>query len=101
MEKNEISKLPDNFNNLKSLNYLNISNNKLEKIAQSIFELKELNVLILANNMINEFNEENLLNLSSLDKVNLSANLFIDKIKKNKPEFYNQLLSINNFVFQN
>jgi leucine-rich repeat protein SHOC2 len=100
MEKNEISKLPDNFHNLKSLNYLNISNNKLEKLDESLFELKELNILILAHNLINDFNEEYLLNLSSLDKVNLSANLFIEKIKKNKPDFYNQLLSINNFIFQ-
>ncbi len=101
VEKNEIRELPEDLKGLKILNYLNVSKNKLEKIPSQVFSLINLNVLLIADNSIKQIKDDDIMNLSSLQKVDFKGNPFLLTVQKNQPDLYKQLFSINNFILEN
>jgi Leucine-rich repeat (LRR) protein len=100
LEKNEIGDLSDKFKNLKNLNYLNLSFNKLEKIPNYFYEMNNLNIVLVQHNQIRAFSDEDVLGLSFLNKLDISANPCIKSIKTSNDEFYKQLLCIKTFIIE-
>ncbi len=98
MEKNEIRELPEDLKGLRLLNYLNVSKNKLEKIPTQVLTLSSLNVLLIANNLIKQIKDDEIMSLSSLQKVDLNGNPFLLTVLEHQPDFYKQLFSIKNFI---
>jgi Leucine-rich repeat (LRR) protein len=92
-EKNELISLPSQFKNLKNLNYLNLSRNKFEQFPTEI-PLQNMSILILSNNLIKSLKDDEILNLSVLEKVDLRENPFI------KAKEFLQLSNIKNFILK-
>ncbi len=69
----KLKKLPGAFKNLKSLEFLDISNNELNEIPESICALNTLKKLIMCNNKIITI-PESIKNLKSLELLNLGGN---------------------------
>lgn len=98
LEKNEIRELPCEFKHLKLLNYLNMNKNKLEKIPDEVFHLTSLNILLITDNLIKRIKDDEIMGLSTLQKVDFKDNPFLQTMP---PELYQQLYSINNFILNN
>ena len=101
VQDNELREMPDGLARLQLLSYLNVSHNKLDKIPTSVYELRELNVLLLANNCIATLDDNDLIGLSGLQRVDLSANPFLERLRTTNPELYLQVLTLKDFLFQN
>lgn len=80
------------------LKYLNLNKNNLEKFPEEIFSLSDLNILLITNNLIKDMKDDEIMGLSTLQKVDLKDNPFLATIQANKPELYKQLASITNFI---
>ncbi|TID18625.1 hypothetical protein CANINC_003875 [Pichia inconspicua] len=74
LDHNHLSVLPDNFENMKSLQYLSIVRNNLTGLPNSLCKLKNLRTLDVHLNNIGKINE-NLWYLSNLEVLNLASNL--------------------------
>jgi internalin A len=101
VEKNDIIMLPKSFKNLTMLGHLNASYNKIEKIPLFIYEMYCLNVLLLRKNHIKKIDDNDVIGMSTLQKVDLRDNPFITLIQSNNLEFYQQLLRLGNFQIKN
>lgn len=100
LEKNEIELLPQSFQKLNKLNHLNLAFNSIDEIPKFFIDLKNLNILLLRANKIKNFTDELALGLSYLNKCDLRDNQFIDYLKSSRPDFFQQLLKIDNFLIQ-
>lgn len=98
LEKNEIEFLPESFQKLNKLNHLNLAFNLLHEVPKFFIHFKNLNILLLRANKIKDFTDELALGLGHLDKCDLRDNQFIDHFKSNKPDFFQQILKIDNFL---
>ena len=94
LQNNKISE-HDELGELKTLNYLDLSNNKIEKISFRIAELLNLNFLILSGNEIIKIPYE-LSKLKSLESLYISNNKIV-----NFPDFLITLPSIIELVLDN
>jgi Leucine-rich repeat (LRR) protein len=101
IEKNQILLLPDSIKNMKMLGYLNISHNKVEKIPKFLFEMKSLVTLLARSNFIKKIEDDDIIGLSFLQKVDLRDNPFITSAQFNGSDFYRQLLCLQIFVLEN
>ena len=101
VERNEIYVLPNSIRKLKVLSHLNAAYNKIEEIPEFVYEMSNLYILLLRNNSIRKFNDEIVVGLSFLQKVDLRENPFLKAIKQKNPEFYKQILCLNNFITEN
>lgn len=101
VERNKIRELPEEFEHLCVLNYLNMSINKLEKVPPQIFKLKNLNIFLVADNLIKKLNDDEIMGLSVLQKVDFKNNPFLKSMQTNQPDVYKQLISIDNFILNN
>jgi Leucine-rich repeat (LRR) protein len=97
LEENQLDSLPKSFSNLKYLHVLNLGSNKLDKLPQLIYEKNQLTTLLIHKNLIKSINDEDVLCLSSLQRVDLSANTFLKTLKDKNFEFYNQLATLRYF----
>ena len=72
---NEIDVIPDNFQKLQNLSYLEINSNKLKSLPSYIFQLKKLKVLFAAGNNFSSITLNNDTNsTSNLEVLNLVGN---------------------------
>ncbi|RNA40076.1 leucine-rich repeat SHOC-2-like [Brachionus plicatilis] len=101
LEKNEIEILPESFAKLKKLKHLNLAYNRLGEIPRFFIDFKNLNILLLRGNQIKNFTDEFALGLSYLNKCDLRDNLFVNNLKTTNADFFNQILTIDNFLIQN
>lgn len=97
LEENQLASLPKSFSNLKSLHVLNLGSNKLDKLPQLVYEKNQLTTLLIHKNLIKSINDEDVLCLSSLQRVDLSANIFLKTLEDKNIEFYNQLATLRYF----
>lgn len=74
LDYNHLSVLPDQFENMKSLQYLSIIRNNLTGLPNSLCKLKSLRTLDVHLNNIGKINE-NIWYLSNLEVLNLASNL--------------------------
>lgn len=75
-----------------------MSVNKLEKIPSQVLKLKNLNILLIAENLIKKINDDEIMGLSVLQKVDFKKNPFLKSMQTNQPDVYKQLFSIDNFI---
>ena len=70
-----LEKLPEDFGNLKDLNFISMVNNQLTSLPDSIGELNNLKELMLSGNNLTAL-PDSFVNLTSLQKLDLSNNEF-------------------------
>jgi len=68
-----LEKLPENFGNLKDLNFISIIKNRLTSLPESIGELKDLKGLLLSGNNLTSL-PDSFVNLISIQHLDLSNN---------------------------
>jgi len=105
LNNNKITDIPNNFNNLKNLKELNLSNNLLNKniVSETLFNLDSLEILNLSHNKIKDFPINLLLN-QKLMEINLSYNSIENNISNDywsKTNLQNLDLSFNNLTVNN
>jgi leucine-rich repeat protein SHOC2 len=101
IEQNQLRVLPDSFSNLKMLGHLNASDNRIENLPTFLFGMENINILLLRKNLIKKFDDNHVLGLSHLHKVDVRENPFVKHIQVNNSEFYKQLLCLQIFIFEN
>jgi len=89
LSNNEITEIPENINNLENLKELYLSFNKISKVPEQIEELSQLEILDLDHNLITEFPNE----------ITISKNLKKLIISNNKLSKFPELLkNVENIV---
>lgn len=84
-----ISKLPEEFCNLKKLTDLNISGNKFTTVPKVCPCLQKVN---LSNNLITHFNQDDITQLTCLKEINLQGNNLDQETKTKLKQYSNFLL---------
>ena len=80
VEQNELEILPIEFKQLKNLSYLNLNKNKFASFPVEIFELANLDALFISNNCIKTINDDEIMNLSHMRKVELKVKMLYNNI---------------------
>ncbi|XP_064477239.1 leucine-rich repeat-containing protein 40-like [Ornithodoros turicata] len=73
LQDNMLVTLPNGIGELLQLSKLNISHNKIEKLPDAFFQLKELRLILGQHNLLEELSDD-IGNLSMLEQVDLSHN---------------------------
>ncbi len=99
IEHNNLENLPSSIQNLRNLNYLNLNENAFSRIPTVLYCLnKTLNYLLMRKNLIQDFSDENIIELYLIQTIDLRCNPFIDTLKTDDTFNFNKLKSIDNFI---